>query len=333
MSKSLRDLIDAGLIQPGKNVLTMKYRSTIVYIDLTEDGRLKWKNQIFPSPSNFSLFYKRQFNSRLRGDSGNESIHYDGRSLKSYLEMLEIEEEFLRLLGEHETTCKKAESVLQQISDSPKNITMYHDGRNTRPLCHHNYNEGKTRYGIPCSEHVSDCKCPIHRSETFWRRLANEALTNRKQSIISDPYYLKTVVGLSKQEYHTFLEIRFRETFRGILSQEVLEKNYHQLCEDGFVLDEIYPRCEGKRLKKDPVDIAHFLAKVFNHNNTQLLFRDNNHARRHGIDTNQYKMLINGSKGGIVDDSARVIFDKIQPSEDAVKYMLKFLGNFLERET
>jgi hypothetical protein len=83
---------------------------------------------------------------------------------------------------------------------------------------------------------------------------------------------------------------------------------------------------------KDPNEIARFLAKVFNHQNTQLILHNNEHARQFGVDIDQHQMLINGSKGGIVEHVARENFDKIVPSSEAVSYMLDFVNTFIEKE-
>ena len=93
----------------------------------------------------------------------------------------------------------------------------------------------------------------------------------------------------------------------------------------------MYPRCEGQHIE-DPYEIAIFLAKVFNHKNTQLIIHNNVEARRHGVDPKKYGMLINGSKGGIVYAGTKENFDEIEPSREAVSYMLKFVHNFIEKE-
>ena len=143
---------------------------------------------------------------------------------------------------------------------------------------------------------------------------------------------MKTVVGLpSVYEYQRNLEDGFKEQFKGVVDSSYIEKSYVELEREGFVIDEVYPRCEGRPLR-NPVEIAHFLAKVFHHNNTQLLIQDNKHARKLGIDTNQHKMLINGSKGGIVERVARENFDKIVPSSEAISYMLDLVNTFIEKE-
>ena len=174
--------------------------------------------------------------------------------------------------------------------------------------------------------------CPLHIQDTFWRRLTSHALQDRNTKIKGDSFYVKTVVGLTYvQEYHRKLENDFRETFKTLIDSSYINKNYLELERDKFVIDELYPRCEGKHLK-DPVEIAIFLANVFNHKNTQLIIHNNNHARRLGVDTRQYKMLINGSKGGTVEESAKQNFSKIIPSDGAISYMLNLVNTFIEKE-
>jgi hypothetical protein len=334
MKPTLKDLIDAGLVSPGPRVLTMSYKDVTVHINLGEDGRLIWNDETYPNPSNFSLKFKRCINPHIQSDNGFQSILYGGETLNHYVNLFKVQMEIEILKKELQLFCRIHDLETEpepEPEPEPELITKYFDGRSTRPLCRHSYNANRSKYGIPCSEHVSDCRCPIHRSKTFWRRLTNEALNLRKKSIVNNSVYSKLIVGLPIHEYHTFLENRFRQTFRGILPQEVLDKKYHQLCEDNYVLDEWYPRCEGKHLK-DPNEIARFLAKVFNHQNTQLILHNNEHARQFGVDIDQHQMLINGSKVGIVEESAKKNFDKIVPSEEAISYMLDFVNNFIEKE-
>ena len=210
-------------------------------------------------------------------------------------------------------------------------ITKYHDGRSLRPLCRDPINIEHEQYGIFCSQHVPDCMCPTHRAKTFWRRLTESARVDRNTQMKKGEDYMKSVVGLSSEEYHCFLRDDFRKKFKCILPDDVLSQTYSQLRNDSFVIDEMYPRCQGKHLK-DPDDIAIYLAKVFNYRNTQLLIHNSNHARRLGVDTKQYKMLINGSKGGIVEYSAKENFDEIEPSHEAISYMLEFVNRFIEKE-
>ncbi len=84
MRNTLKDLIDAGLIQPGRRVLIMKYKSNTVHIDLMNNGKLMWNNQRFNTPSHFSLMYKRIFTPGLRSDNGLSSITYEGLPLNTY---------------------------------------------------------------------------------------------------------------------------------------------------------------------------------------------------------------------------------------------------------
>ena len=328
MSPKLKCLIDAGIITSGSNELQLKYKNVTVTMDLREDGVISWNGQLFNSPSNFSLKFKQMITPRIQTDNGFQHILYKGKPLMKYAEIYKTEKELEILKKEYKILCDTYDFEPEPVGI----ITKYHDGRSNRPLCRDPHNINKSRYGIPCSEHVPNCSCPTHRSKTVWRRLTGAALQERKKKMKGDPVYLKTVIGLPIQEYQSFLENRFRQTFHGILPPEVLEKQYHQLCVDGFVLDEWYPRCEGKHLKY-PIEIAVFLAKVFNYQNTQLLIRDNPHARNYGIDTRLYRELINGSKGGIVCRGAKTNFDMIEPSEEAISYMLTFVNNFMKLET
>ena len=84
MRTTLKDLIDAGLIQPGRGVLSMKYKSNVVHIDLMNDGKLMWNNQCFNTPSHFSLTYKRLITPGLATDNGLSSITYEGLPLNTY---------------------------------------------------------------------------------------------------------------------------------------------------------------------------------------------------------------------------------------------------------
>lgn len=332
MKTTLKHLIDAKAIRCGRKVMTMKYRGVTVDIDLLDNGTLSWNGDIFSTPSNFSVKFKRLITPQIQSDNGFNSILYNGKPLTMYVAIYKTEIELEIMKSHYKLFCETCDTEIESVEYPAEIVTKYYDGGSNRPLCRDPHNINKSRYGIICSEHVSDCDCPTHRSKTLWRRLTGAALQERKKKIKGDPVYLKTVIGLPIQEYYSFLENRFRQTFHGILPPEVLEKQYHQLCDDGFVLDEWYPRCEGKHLKF-PIEIAVFLAKVFNYQNTQLLLRDNPYARNYGIDTHLYKELINGSKGGIVCPNAKTNFDMIEPSEEAISYMLTFVNNFMKMET
>ena len=313
MKTTLKDLIDAGLISAGAKALKMTYKNTTVEIDLEKDGSLYWNNQSFPTPSNFSLNFKRLINSAVKSDSGWVSISYKGIMLCNY------------------ATKISEKPGTPEVDSSTEIITRHHDGRSFRPLCRDRYNEKHSQYGIPCSQHVPDCACPTHRAKTFWRRLTESARVDRNTQMNKDGEYMKFVVGMTLDEYHCFLMDDFRKKFECILPDDVLSQTYSQLRNDSFVIDELYPRCQGQHLV-DPHDMAVFLAKVFNYRNTQLLIHNNVEARKHGVDTERYKMLINGSKGGIVEYSAKENFDEIEPSEEAISYMMEFVNRFIEKE-
>ena len=205
-------------------------------------------------------------------------------------------------------------------------------GGHHRTLCCHPFNENKKAYRVLGVTQRPDCMCPLHRQDTFWRRLTSHALHDRNTKIKGDSFYVKTIVGLtSVQEYHRKLENDFRETFETLIDSSYIKKNYLELERDKFVIDELYPRCEGK-FSKESYDIAYFLATVFNYKNTQLIIHNNNHARELGVDTERYKMLINGSKGGTVEESAKEKFSKIIPSDGAISYMLNLVNTFIEKE-
>ena len=145
----------------------------------------------------------------------------------------------------------------------------------------------------------------------------------------NDSEYMKHVIGMTLDEYRNYLVGDFQKNFNEILPYEMLVKNFEELRAEKFVIDEIFPRCEGKHLV-DPHDIAIFLAKVFHYRNTQLLLHNNVEARKHGVDTKQFKMLINSSKNGSVCPDAENEFNQIEPSEEAISYMLEFVNKFIE---
>lgn len=210
-------------------------------------------------------------------------------------------------------------------------ITNHYDGRSVRPLCRDSYNINNSQYGIPCSQHVPECMCPTHRAGSLWRKLTGRARVDRNNKMMkNDNEYMKHVIGMGLDEYHNYLVGDFQKNFIEILPYEMLNKNFEELRAEKFVIDEIFPRCEGKHLV-DTRDIAIFLAKVFNYRNTQLLLHNNVEARKHGVDTKQFKMLINSSKNGSVCPGAENKFNQIEPSEEAISYMLEFVNRFIEK--
>ena len=246
-------------------------------------------------------------------------------------EYMELHIELARLQSAEDQIMTEISLTDLKLNLPEPTITRHHDGRSSRPLCRDPYNEKHSKYDIPCSQHVCDCKCPYHRGKSFWRRLTGSARDDRDRQMKKGEKYMKSIVGLSCEEYKGFLMDDFRVTFSGILPDQVLGKTYPELRNDLFVIDEIFPRCEGKHLN-NPSEIALFLAKVFNYRNTQLIIHNNVEARKHGVDVKKYKRLINGTKIGIVYAGAKENFDKIEPDQEAVSYMLTFVKNFMKGE-
>lgn len=312
MKPTLKDLIDAGLISPGSGVLEIHYRDTIAKVNLLKDGKLTWNRQTFDRPSTMSLKFKMSIVPQRSTDNGWNSLLYKGIPLRNYAN-------------------KIVEKVpTPEVDCSVDMITNHNDGRSVRPLCRDPYNINNSQYGIPCSQHVPECMCPTHRAGSLWRKLTGCARVDRNNKMMkNDNEYMKHVIGMTLDEYHNYLVGDFQKNFNEILPYEMLIKNFEELRAEKFVIDEIFPRCEGKHLV-DTHDIAIFLAKVFNYRNTQLLLHNNVEARKHGVDTRQFKMLINSSKNGSVCPDAENKFNQIEPSEEAISYMLEFVNGFIE---
>ena len=328
MKPILKDLIDAGLIPPGRGVLEIHYRDTVAKVTLLKDGKLMWNNEIFDRPSTMSLKFKMSIFPQRSTDNGWDSISYKGIQLQKYANKI-VE----KVPTPEVDTNKIVEKVpTSEIDCSMDMITKYHDGRSTRPLCRDLYNINNCQYDIPCSQHVPDCICPTHRAKSLWRKLTGSARIDRNNKMMkNDNEYMKHVIGMTLDEYHIYLVGDFQKNFIEILPYEMLIKNFEELRAEKIVIDEIFPRCEGKHLV-DPHDTAIFLAKVFNYRNTQLLLHNNVEARKHGVDTKQFKMLINSSKNGSVSPDVENKFNQIEPSEEAISYMLEFVNRFIEKE-
>ena len=328
MKPILKDLIDAGLIPPGRCVLEIHYRDTVAKVTLLKDGKLMWNKEIFDRPSTMSLKFKMSIFPQRSTDNGWDSISYKGIQLRKYANKI-VE----KVPTPEVDTNKIVEKVpTSEIDCSMDMITKYHDGRSTRPLCRDLYNINNCQYDIPCSQHVPDCMCPTHRAKSLWRKLTGSARIDRNNKMMkNDNEYMKHVIGMTLDEYHNYLVGDFQKNFIEILPYEMLIKNFEELRAEKIVIDEIFPRCEGKHLV-DPHDTAIFLAKVFNYRNTQLLLHNNVEARKHGVDTKQFKMLINSSKNGSVSPDVENKFNQIEPSEEAISYMLEFVNRFIEKE-
>jgi hypothetical protein len=344
MPSVLKDLIDSNVISPGRGVLSMRYKGNQVVLDLMKDGTIVLDGQTYKSPSEFSRDFKRRITPSIKSDNGRKSIMYRELPLSVYVDLYKAEIELESMQMQYKRLCLKnnleikenlVEPVASEDGCSVGTVTRFKVGKKKRlrSFCGHPHNINKRKYDKPGYDYLSDCKCPLHREDTQWRRLSNEAHGDRNRQIIKNGDYMKFVVGLSFDEYREFLLIGFRKNYNPILlPNDVLNMSYEELRNDGFVIDEIYPRCMGKNLT-DPRAIADFLAKVFDYRNTQLLLTNNEHAQYYNINTKECKMLINSNKNGKVTESAKENFDKIIPNEEAVSYMLRLVINFMKKES
>ena len=80
---TLKQLIEAGLLRPGANILSVEYKATRTLGSLLTDGRIKahirGQDIIFESPSAFSIAVKRLLNPTRKADDGWKSIRVDGK--------------------------------------------------------------------------------------------------------------------------------------------------------------------------------------------------------------------------------------------------------------
>ncbi|KAF6257396.1 hypothetical protein COO60DRAFT_1235274 [Scenedesmus sp. NREL 46B-D3] len=81
---NLKGLVDEGLMQPGDDVLTVEYKGTLTHASLTHDGRIRWKDLHFDSPSAFSIYLKRLINPARKADDGWKTVKYLGKFLEQY---------------------------------------------------------------------------------------------------------------------------------------------------------------------------------------------------------------------------------------------------------
>lgn len=220
----------------------------------------------------------------------------------------------------------KAEPSIFPFFNEDRYTTGFYDSRGRyRSMCIHPYNKTTIRYGKIGWQHTSDCMCSIHRNKSYWRRLTSKALSIRTNSILNNEDFMETVVGMRSKAYLQYLSDGFIKNFSGILPEYELSQTPESLYTK-YVIDEYYPRCAGKGLTSH-LDIAHFLAKVFNYKNTQLLLKDGEQATLMGVPKHN-KILINGKKGGTICYDAYENFKTIIPSKNAIDYFYKFVIEF-----
>ncbi|CAL8469922.1 g9464 [Coccomyxa elongata] len=85
---TLKLLIDEGVLQPGDNVLSVEYKSSMTYANLEPDGRIscfvQGQHLTFESPSAFSIYLKRLVNPARKADDGWKTVKCNGRFLEQY---------------------------------------------------------------------------------------------------------------------------------------------------------------------------------------------------------------------------------------------------------
>lgn len=80
----MKDLVDAGVLIPGKNKVTCVYKGMTAVATLAEDGAIEYQGKRYNSATAFSIHYKRQITPSKQGDDGWKSVCYDGRPLEHY---------------------------------------------------------------------------------------------------------------------------------------------------------------------------------------------------------------------------------------------------------
>ncbi|XRA98611.1 RAMA domain-containing protein [Pycnococcus provasolii] len=79
---TLAMLIAAGALTPGVDKLSCKCFDNTHNAELLQDGRIRYLEMTFDSPSAFSVYCKRIYNPTRRADDGWGSVTYDGVTLK-----------------------------------------------------------------------------------------------------------------------------------------------------------------------------------------------------------------------------------------------------------
>ena len=85
---TLKSLIDAGLVWPGEDVLSVEYKNVTTLGTLDADGRIicavDGRRLAFDSPSAFSIFLKRLVNPARKADDGWKTVKFAGRYLEHF---------------------------------------------------------------------------------------------------------------------------------------------------------------------------------------------------------------------------------------------------------
>jgi len=221
----------------------------------------------------------------------------------------------------------------ETLEKREKNFVIHiRDSKNKkRSLCLHPFNSARRLYEKYPAQHLSDCGCPLHRDDTYWRRLSSYVLSIRNSALKQgNDGYLRKITGMNCTEYKKHLHKKWLKTFSGILSKNTLTMGIEELFACNFyALDEWYPRCAGRPSVDDGLLAqARFFATAFSIENTQMLIDKKEHAEHLGVSKEKYPHLINGVKVGKVYPDAKDNFMKIKPSNDAVEFWYSKLRLF-----
>jgi hypothetical protein len=210
-------------------------------------------------------------------------------------------------------------------------IKIRDNGGTRRKLCLHPFNSARRLYEKYAANHVSDCGCPLHRDDTYWRRLSSYVLSIRNTALKQgNDEYLRKITGMNCIEYKKYLHRKWLKAFSGILSKNTLTMGIEELFASNFyALDEWYPRCAGRPSVDDGLLAqARFFATAFSIENTQMLINKKEDAEHLGVSKDKYPHLINGVKVGKVYPKAESNFKNIIASDEAVEFWYSKLRLF-----
>eukprot|EP00210_Caulerpa_lentillifera_P002315 g2222.t1 len=80
----IKDLIENGLLTPGKDIVSVIYKGTTYLASLDSNGKIIYKGSEFAYPSAFSVHVKRILAPNKKGDDGWNSVMISGQSLSTW---------------------------------------------------------------------------------------------------------------------------------------------------------------------------------------------------------------------------------------------------------
>jgi len=101
-SCSLKRLVDAGLVNPEGDGVSMSYKESTWKATVTKEGEIEHNGQTYQSPSAFSIALKRTVTPSKKADDGWRSVFYNGVSLENLKNKLH-EETDVKVAKEKET--------------------------------------------------------------------------------------------------------------------------------------------------------------------------------------------------------------------------------------